>query len=540
MNVLDGVRKLIGPPATQATDIILEYWKGREAARLPRPSIIECATLSSVTAGLGDTLMLTDLPRASAGKRTCHSSSPHFRQLIKYNPHWREPTEEERLHLINAPSLVTDYDSGNGHYLQRIRRGFGLPVSDVPKGCIAWKGKRNPNRVILHFDPGIHVQWQLQHIHPKARMLYPEARIELERFISQRGDLEFFLVGNPPEGRPIKGATQYRTKNTLDLIEFMGSASWFIGTVSGPMHLATAMDIKCVVFVNIPGPQDLILPTLKPVKEKHNESAWLYPQNVHLHLDGAGPLSPKVSCQSLRASFDGEVYPCWSKRYCGLIRGVIDDSIDPRPTDYSQWGEQKIILEYFRNTPGTFIDLGAFDGVTGSNTRALYERGWAGVCVEAHASAFNRLASHYRNEPRISCVNAAIATPKTGPLVKFIDAGDQISTAYQEHRVKQYKRGEWHVGNVSASDLAKTFGDNYDFVSLDIEGLELAVIPTLGPLLKTTQLVCTEDTIPNCPFDQSYYDQLLSAWAVHGFTKVVGRTYALSDDKPSNTLLART
>ena len=35
--------------------------------------------------------------------------------------------------------------------------------------------------------------------------------------------------------------------------------------------------------------------------------------------------------------------------------------------------------EFFK---GTFLDLGAYDGVDLSNTRALTELGWAGVCIE--------------------------------------------------------------------------------------------------------------------------------------------------------------
>ena len=42
--------------------------------------------------------------------------------------------------------------------------------------------------------------------------------------------------------------------------------------------------------------------------------------------------------------------------------------------DFSQYGEQQLILTYVRGHPDLprfSVDAGAFDGVTGSNTRAL-------------------------------------------------------------------------------------------------------------------------------------------------------------------------
>ena len=51
--------------------------------------------------------------------------------------------------------------------------------------------------------------------------------------------------------------------------------------------------------------------------------------------------------------------------------------------DYSQTGEQQVIFDYFGpEFKGTFLDIGANDGVTFSNTYGLSLKGWRGVCVE--------------------------------------------------------------------------------------------------------------------------------------------------------------
>lgn len=50
--------------------------------------------------------------------------------------------------------------------------------------------------------------------------------------------------------------------------------------------------------------------------------------------------------------------------------------------NYSQNTEQDIILKYFGTFVGRFLDIGAYNGLDISNTRALLERGWSGVLVE--------------------------------------------------------------------------------------------------------------------------------------------------------------
>jgi len=207
---------------------------------------------------------------------------------------------------------------------------------------------------------------------------------------------------------------------------------------------------------------------------------------------------------------------------------------------YSQWGEEEHILKFFSGKPiGRYLDLGAFDGLHASNTRCLSDSGWHGVCVEACSRAFERLLDNTRTNEKVVCVNAAVTAHENQGIVLYHDAGDQIGTAYPSHHLGSLVKHKWFVGSVTPKDIAKVFGDRFEFVSVDIEGSDLPVIESLGPLLKYTQLICTEDTIPNCRFDQEYYNQLMSAWAAHGFTKVVGLTYAVTDDKPSNTLLAR-
>ncbi len=58
---------------------------------------------------------------------------------------------------------------------------------------------------------------------------------------------------------------------------------------------------------------------------------------------------------------------------------------------YSQNNEEKFILEHFKNRKGKFLDIGAYDGKTFSNTFALVELGWSGLEIEASPINFVNL-----------------------------------------------------------------------------------------------------------------------------------------------------
>jgi FkbM family methyltransferase len=207
--------------------------------------------------------------------------------------------------------------------------------------------------------------------------------------------------------------------------------------------------------------------------------------------------------------------------------------------DYSQNKEQAIILDFFRGQPpGRFLELGAFDGMTGSNCRALSDRGWSGLCVEADARAFVKLLGNHSGNEKIQCLNAAVTRWQTNGVTEFYDAGEQMSTAWPSHTLGDRVKRQWHVGSINIPGLFKVFGFRWHFISIDIEGYDFEVIRAMKRGLTYTCLVCFEDTPPCMEFDEKYYNEVCEQWAKFGFTKVVGRT-STPDGKPANTLLSR-
>jgi hypothetical protein len=98
-----------------------------------------------------------------------------------------------------------------------------------------------------------------------------------------------------------------RTQTLEQLIEVVAQCGAFVGIVSGVMHLATALQLRCVVVLDFPHAAQVMLPTLKQVDQI--EAEWLYPQNVHLHQCEEGPLCRRLSGENLERALAGELYP---------------------------------------------------------------------------------------------------------------------------------------------------------------------------------------------------------------------------------------
>ncbi|WP_342333239.1 FkbM family methyltransferase [Pedobacter sp. FW305-3-2-15-E-R2A2] len=151
----------------------------------------------------------------------------------------------------------------------------------------------------------------------------------------------------------------------------------------------------------------------------------------------------------------------------------------------SQNNETEIVLKYFNGRKGTVLEIGANDGITFSNSYDLIQRGWSAILVEP-SSVFEDLKNLYRNHPQVSLQNIAIGTEE-GRL-KFYESGAHIkdgvdralvSTAVEEELEKR-KDVDFRVTEVPVTtfesfrkDYAQT---NFDYISIDVEGMDLQVL----------------------------------------------------------------
>ena len=164
---------------------------------------------------------------------------------------------------------------------------------------------------------------------------------------------------------------------------------------------------------------------------------------------------------------------------------------------YSQNDEEKYILEAVGANMGTFLDIGAFDGKTLSNTYRLVELGWGGVCVEPSPSVFCKLLELHSNNPNVTLINAAIGLQTE--LIEFYDSGgDAVSTTDTAH-VSKWEAGsdirykKFMVKTVALGEIFAKFGLDFTFINLDVENMNLQLFNQIPlALLENLKCMCVE------------------------------------------------
>lgn len=90
---------------------------------------------------------------------------------------------------------------------------------------------------------------------------------------------------------------------------------------------------------------------------------------------------------------------------------------------FSNFGEERILGKYVaqllpEGASRTAVDIGAGDGVKGSNTYALFRDGWRGVGFEGSNRKVCKLAAAYKHYPQVSAANCVVTPVNVVPLLR--------------------------------------------------------------------------------------------------------------------------
>lgn len=151
----------------------------------------------------------------------------------------------------------------------------------------------------------------------------------------------------------------------------------------------------------------------------------------------------------------------------------------------SQAGQDRVVERILKGKRGgTFLDIGAYDGLTGSNS-LYFERhmGWTGVLVEP-VDRYRKTAEMWRSSP---CLPYAVADADgEAPFIAVTEGLTQmggLADPYNPRMLARVRADPRHAEEkitVPTRTLNAIFAESglteVDFVSLDIEGGELAAL----------------------------------------------------------------
>jgi hypothetical protein len=84
-------------------------------------------------------------------------------------------------------------------------------------------------------------------------------------------------------------------------------------------------------------------------------------------------------------------------------------------------GEESVLSGLFETlgvSKGCAVDIAACDGVTNSNSLALFSAGWSGLAVEGDPESFSRLAGVHRKRPAVALARLWVSPDNVVPLLR--------------------------------------------------------------------------------------------------------------------------
>lgn len=221
----------------------------------------------------------------------------------------------------------------------------------------------------------------------------------------------------------------------------------------------------------------------------------------------------------------------------GASNGAVedDDEEQRQVQDHCVWNyswptyalhkvDYRLYMEWFcGKRDGTFLEIGALDGMTYSNTK-LFENSlnWHGMLIEASPSSYEKLTTS-RNNPKNSLVGKAVCPSGQGSL-DFLAGSDPavsgVPTQMSDEEMKVWHEQDHNkIIKVPCEPLSKMLRDaridHIDLFSLDVEGGELKVLETMDWEVTVDVFVIELDGT-NVEKDQAVRDLLKSKGYIYG------------------------
>ena len=167
----------------------------------------------------------------------------------------------------------------------------------------------------------------------------------------------------------------------------------------------------------------------------------------------------------------------------------------PRNT-FSQNGEDLIILDHINENypddiPIAMLDIGAFNGITLSNTYLILSDKKNAICIyyEPDKSIYRDLINNIGFNDNVRFYNEGVGQ-KDGKFLWYDSGGDMVGTINPDHAKKWSKAinftSKSTVEIISVPTLFDRHGDNFTFINIDVEGNSADIFFEMFPLFPLT------------------------------------------------------
>ena len=158
---------------------------------------------------------------------------------------------------------------------------------------------------------------------------------------------------------------------------------------------------------------------------------------------------------------------------------------------FSQYGQDEFldIILFNKKQNGFFIEIGAHDGISFSNTFFFEKsRTWKGVCIEPNPSVFEKLVRNRKSSNLNVCIGDSNTTVKFTQIVGYSEMLSGITNKYDGHHLERIKNEVYtNGGEIRSIDvpmlrlesLPQIKQKSVDFISIDTEGSEFDIVKSI-------------------------------------------------------------
>lgn len=169
---------------------------------------------------------------------------------------------------------------------------------------------------------------------------------------------------------------------------------------------------------------------------------------------------------------------------------------EEKTESYAQWGDDVLVWDYFKEkTDGVFLEAGANHPKSLSQTYLLEKRGWTGILVEPVPECCEMLRAE-RPGSRVF-QNALGAPDQRGMLKLSIPSGvSELAAAMRDGEVAGAGDRVFEAELITLTEALVAAGiQRLDYLSLDLEGMELEALKGLDFTRFQPDLVIVEDRL---------------------------------------------
>ncbi len=164
---------------------------------------------------------------------------------------------------------------------------------------------------------------------------------------------------------------------------------------------------------------------------------------------------------------------------------------------FAQFGEDRILEQIFgRESLGYCVEVGAYDGLTGSTTYLFEQKGWDCLLIEPIPERFEQIKRRRRSIVR----NCAVSSSEGERTFAVAENVEQMSTL---QLTREHDRWIREVGGSVRQIIVPTVTldrlleevnfPRIDFITIDVEGHELSVLKGFSLETHRPRIVIVED-----------------------------------------------